>query len=88
MIVLAATTAATAMQVGEGASLGSKGEEIILITLSEEVVMLKKGDVSCPAFEFIYTYFSFTLSRFRFLMNSSFIFCDVIFAFVLVLPCM
>ncbi len=48
----------------------------------------KKGDVSCPAFEFIYIYFSFTLSRLSFQMNSSFIFCDVIFAFVLVLPCM
>jgi hypothetical protein len=26
----------------------------------------EKGDVSCPAFEFIYIYFSFTLSRFSF----------------------
>jgi hypothetical protein len=26
----------------------------------------QKGDVSCPAFEFIYIYFSFTLSRFSF----------------------
>ncbi len=24
------------------------------------------GDVSCPAFDFIYIYFSFTLSRFSF----------------------
>jgi hypothetical protein len=55
---------------------------------------VKKGDVSCPAFKLIYIYFSYTLSRFSFtlsrtetLMNSSFIFCDVIFAFVLVLPC-
>jgi hypothetical protein len=43
MIILAATTAATAMQVGEGALLGLKGEGIILITLSKEVVMLKNN---------------------------------------------
>jgi hypothetical protein len=42
-IVLAATMAATVMRVGEGSPLGSKGEGIILITLSEEVVMLKKN---------------------------------------------
>ncbi len=38
--VLAAVTAAMAMQVGEGLPLGLKGEGIILITLSEEVVIL------------------------------------------------
>ncbi len=29
----------------------------------------KKGDVSCPAFEFIYIYLSFTLSRFSFTLS-------------------